>query len=140
MPTGRKRKVNGKVVYVPKSNNTLSPNEQLNYDVISQMLKGREFNYNSSLTSMEKVMNELNENFDYSDFGEGKLYGTGGKKALDEFVNKLSTDYNGELKKIQKAIKTYESSKPTSKTKKYNLEKARLESAKRKESFFKSFR
>lgn len=119
----------------------LSEKEKFNYEVISDMLKSREYSYNAKdLKSMRMAVTALNRDFDYSDFGKGKIYGEGGKIAMEQYTKKINSDYSKELNAIQKAANKYEKSKNTTERAKYDETKAKIDVAKRKEKFFSQFK
>lgn len=119
----------------------LSEREKLNYEVVSDMLKSREYSYNKrNLKSMKTAAAALNRDFDYNDFGKDKLYGEGGKIAIDRYTKQLTSDFNRESVSIQKAVSKYEKSKNTTERAKYDETKSKLDSARRKKAFFSQFK
>jgi hypothetical protein len=118
----------------------LSDSEKLNYDVVSQQLQTREFRYDSNdLADMRRAANALNRDYDSDDMQDSGMYGIGGAMALREYRDRLVSDYDKEQKRIQAAVKKYESSKTQTGKAKYNEAKAKADAEKRKRNFFSQF-
>lgn len=118
----------------------LSKAEKLNYDVVSQQLQTREFRYDSNdLADMRRAANALNRDYDSDDMQDSGFYGKGGAMALREYRDRLISDYDKEQKRIQAAVKKYESSKTQTGKSRYNEAKAKLDAEKRRRNFFSQF-
>lgn len=118
----------------------LSKAEKLNYDVVSQQLQTREFRYDSNdLADMRRAANALNRDYDSDDMQDSGFYGKGGAMALREYRDRLVSDYDKEQKRIQAAVKKYESSKTQTGKSRYNEAKAKLDAEKRRRNFFSQF-
>lgn len=118
----------------------LSKAEKLNYDVVSQQLQTREFRYDSNdLADMRRAANALNRDYDYDDTQDSGMYGMGGAMALREYRDRLASDYDKEQKRIQAAVKKYESSKTQTGKARYSEAKAKVDAEKRRRNFFSQF-
>lgn len=118
----------------------LSDSEKLNYDVVSQQLRTREFRYDSNdLADMHRAANALNRDYDSDDMQDSGMYGMGGAMALREYRDRLVSDYDKEQKRIQAAVKKYESSKTQTGKARYNEAKAKVDAEKRRHDFFSQF-
>ena len=118
----------------------LSKVEKLNYDVVSQQLQTREFRYDSNdLADMRRASTALNRDYDSDDMQDSGMYGMGGAMALREYRDRLVSDYDKEQKRIQAAVKKYESSKTQTGKSRYNEAKAKLDAEKRRRNFFSQF-
>ena len=88
---------------------------------------------------MRRASTALNRDYDSDDMQDSGMYGMGGAMALREYRDRLVSDYGKEQKRIQAAVKKYESSKAQTGKARYNEAKAKLDAEKRKRNFFSQF-